>query len=261
MKLIKRILLALAAVVVLLVLVVGGVIASAFLGNDPLPESAELPGGARLIKDGFVAAFVLPAGGNDVALIDCGNDPDAKAILAELKRRGSDRESVKEIFLTHGHGDHTAGCHQFPNADVMAFPGDIELAAGTKGGPGLITKQFKNGPLQRVTVTHPLHDGSTIQLGDLSVRVFAIPGHTDGSAAYLARGVLYLGDSATNRKDGTFAGAAKVTSVDSAQNHASLRALWKRIEAEHLEVKFLAPAHSAPREGTESYEAFAHGND
>lgn len=34
------------------------------------------------------------------------------------------------------------------------------------------------------------------------VTSYLVPGHTDGSAAYLAGGTLYLGDSADSGKDG-----------------------------------------------------------
>jgi glyoxylase-like metal-dependent hydrolase (beta-lactamase superfamily II) len=261
MKILKRLILLTGGLVLALALGFAGLVASAFWGNAPLPDRADLPGGVRLVKDGMVALFMLPAGGTSVALVDCGNDPEARQILAELARRNARREDVKAIFLTHGHGDHTAGCHQFPGAEVMALAPDVGLAAGTETGHGLLSRFFKNGPPKAAKVTRVLHDGETVQVGPLSVYVFAIPGHTDGSAAYLANGVLFLGDSATDRKDGTFAGAPRQTSDSVEQNHASLRALWKRLRDERLGVEVLAPAHSAPQLGTAAFEAFANARD
>ena len=75
----KRLILVVAGLVLALSLALVGLFASAFWSNAPLPQTAELPGGARLVKDGIVALFVLPAGGKSVALVDCGNDPEAKA--------------------------------------------------------------------------------------------------------------------------------------------------------------------------------------
>jgi len=256
----KRILFGVLVIVLVLVLGVVGLLVSAFAGNAPLPESADLPGGARLVKDSYVAAFVVPAGGASVALVDCGNDPEAKPILTELARRGNTPGDVTAIFLTHGHGDHTGGCKAFPNAKVMALGPDIGIAAGTDVSQGLLTRFFRNGPDKAVTVSRAVKDGEVVQVGGvggLEVRVFAIPGHTDGSAAYLANGVLYLGDSATDRSDGTFDGAPWPFSNSVPQNHASLRSLWNRLQAEHLAVKALAPSHSAPREGAATFEAFA----
>jgi hydroxyacylglutathione hydrolase len=261
MKIVKRVLLVVGGLAIVTVLGFVGLIASAFWGNAPLPDGADLPGGARLVKDGFVAAFVLPAGGSSVVLIDCGNDPEAKPILAELSRRHAKPDDVRAIVLTHGHGDHTAGCHRFPNAEVIALGADVALAAGTEKGRGPLTRFFGSHPEKGVTVTRVVADGETVTVGELSVRVFAIPGHSDGSAAYLAGGVLYLGDSATVRKDGTFVGAPAAFSNSTAQNHASLRSLFRRLRDGGFEVKTLAPSHSAPQSGTAAFEAFANASD
>ena len=253
----KRLILLVAGLVLVLSLALVGLFASAFWSNAPLPQTADLPGGARLVKDGIVALFVLPAGGRSVALVDCGNDKEAKLVVAELARRNAGPEDVKAIFLTHGHGDHTGGCRRFPRAEVMAVAPDVGLAAGTEPGHGLLSRFFRNGPDKAVKVTHVVQDGDTVHVGDLAVRVFAIPGHTAGSAAYLAGGVLYLGDSATDRKDGTLGGAPGVFSDSPEQNRASLRALWRRLQQEKLDVEVLAPAHSAPQRGTAALERFA----
>lgn len=261
MRIVKRLLVVVVALALLIALAGAGVMAAAFWGSAKLPDVAVLPGGARLVKDGMVAAFVLPAGGTAVALVDCGNDPSAAKLLAELARRGSRREDVQAIFLTHGHGDHVGGCRQFPGAEVMALEGDVALAAGAASGRGLLTRIVPKDPAKAVKVTRVLRDGDVVQVGTLAVRVFAIPGHTAGSAAYLAGGVLYLGDSATSREDGRLAGAPRPFSDDVARNHASLRALWRRIAAERLAVEAVAASHSAPQRGTAALEAFARGTD
>ena len=256
-KNVKRGLLALVGVVVVLVLTVAGLMASAFFGNAALPETADLPGGVRLVKDGFVAFFVLPAGDHAVALVDCGADPTAKGILAELARHNLTADDVKGIFLTHGHGDHTAGCHNFPQATVMALGPDAALAGGTEASRGLLTRWKKNGEEQRIQVGRVVHDGEDVTVGNLTVRVYALPGHTDGSAAYLAHQVLFLGDSATHHSDGRFGGAPSVFSNDVPENHASLRRLYGRLVAEKQPVLALAPAHTAPVMGMTSFAAFA----
>jgi hydroxyacylglutathione hydrolase len=242
----------------LLALVFGALIGSAFQGNQPLPEGgADLTGGVRLVKDGHVAFFVLPTGQGELALVDCGNDPAGKELLAELVRRRARPEEVKTILLTHGHGDHTAGCHLFPGAQVLALAPDVGLAAGTEKSHGLLTRFFGNGPDRAVRVTRPLADGQVVQLGELAVQVFAVPGHTTGSAAYLAAGVLYLGDSANSTKEGQLVGAPKIFSDDPAVNRASLRALARRLKEAGAEVRILAFAHSAPLNGLAPLDAFA----
>lgn len=254
----KRVLLGLAAVVGLLVVSVVALFVVTFAGASETHDGAELAGGARAIVDGHVTVFSLPIGDKELALVDCGNDPEAKAILGALQAKGLGPDAVKTIFLTHGHPDHIAGCHNFPNAQVLALAADIPIAQGEQAAKGPFPRLFGPKPQGKsVHVTRALSDGEMVQLGDLAVKVYAVPGHTAGSAAFLARGVLYLGDSAMAHKDGTLAGAPWVFSDDQAQNRASLAALSKRLVADHQDVKTLAFAHTGPLSGLQPLETFA----
>jgi glyoxylase-like metal-dependent hydrolase (beta-lactamase superfamily II) len=226
---------ALAAIVVVL----GALLYAAFGGHRPIVDGRDLAPGVRTVKDSFVSAFVLDAGPGKVALVDAGNDKSAKAMLAELQRRGLGAPAVAAIFLTHGHPDHTKGCAAFPSAEVYAMAADAALA----------------GDL--CTVTHPLSDGEVVQLGDLRVEAFATPGHTPGSAVYLARGVLFFGDSAMANDDGTFAPGVRLFTKDSAGNVASMKALAARLEPRAAEVKTLAFAHTGALDGFAPLAAFA----
>src|SRR5438105_4122336 len=127
----KKVFLALGVLLVLLLVAFLVLFGPMVLGNAPLADGAELPGGARIVKDGYVAIDVLPTAEKDVALIDCGNDENGEAVLAELRRRGLGPEAVKAVFLTHGHPDHVAGCHLFKDASVLALGPDIPIAEGT----------------------------------------------------------------------------------------------------------------------------------
>src|SRR5262249_5783046 len=90
----KRALKSIALVIVVPVLAIVGLIMATFAGGPPIPDGMELPGGARVVKDGYVSVFVLPAGPGAVALIDAGNDRQGGAILRELSRRGLGPEAV-----------------------------------------------------------------------------------------------------------------------------------------------------------------------
>lgn len=225
-----------------------------FAGKPEIPDGRELEGFARVVKDGYVSVGVLDAGDGTVALIDAGNDPEGKLLLAELKRRGLGPEAVKAIFLTHGHPDHISGCHLFPKAEVLALAEDVALAEGKAKSHGPIT-QLMPPANRQVHVTRALKDGETVPVGHLAVRVFAIPGHTQGSAAYLVNGVLFLGDSADATKDGKVVGAKWPVTDDAAQNHASLKALAARLQPG--EVKQLVFAHTGVLPGLAPLQAFA----
>jgi hydroxyacylglutathione hydrolase len=245
------------AALVLLVLIGAPValVASAFIGRSAIEDGKELGSTVRLVKDGFVTVGVIDLGGGKVALVDAGNDAEGKAVLAELHRRGLGPEAVEAVLLTHGHSDHIAGCHLFPSASIYALAADVALAEGREGGKGMITKLMPFKPTG-VKITRGLADGETLALGSRSVRVFAIPGHTAGSAAYLVDGVLFLGDSAGSNNDGKILPAPWQFSDDGAQNRASLKALAARLQPEAATVKFLVPAHSGVLQGLGPLLAF-----
>lgn len=234
----KRALKWIGLVVVALVVAVAVVWYSAFGKNLAIAEGEVVPG-VQVVKDGFVSIATIDVAPGKVALIDAGNDKSGKALLAALGRRNLGVESVSAIFLTHGHGDHTGGCRVFPAADVYALAEEIELVGDAA----------KN--------VHALHDGDVIQVGDVKVETFAVPGHTAGSAVYLAKGVLFFGDSAGASKDKTVMKAVSLFSKSSSQNVASLKTLEKRLEPRAGDIKALVFAHTGWLSGFEPLAAFA----
>lgn len=224
---------------VLLLGIVLGFVWYSIFGNNKTIVAGPLVSGVETVKDGFVSAFMLETGPGSVALIDAGKDASGAAILAALGRRGLTRDAVRAILLTHGHGDHTAGCKLFPSAEVYAFENEAEIIGDA------------------AKITHPLKDGEVISIGDLRVETFAVPGHTPGSAVFFARGVLFFGDSAGASSNGELVKAVRVFSKDSAQNLASLRALEARLLPRQSEVRVLAFAHSGALSDFGSLIAFA----
>src|SRR5271157_5259374 len=102
-------------VVGLFVVLVVALFVSTFSGRKPIAEG-QVVDGVYVVKDGIVSAGVVDIGPGEVALIDAGNDPTGKAILAELAKRNLGPAAVKAIFLTHGHRDHIAAAPLFPDA-------------------------------------------------------------------------------------------------------------------------------------------------
>lgn len=100
-----------------------------------------------------------------------------------------------------------------------------------------------------IHVVRYLQDGGIFQRGNILVTAYLIPGHTDGSAAYLAAGTLYLGDSADSRNDGSLLRAKRFVSNDITQNRASLKMLAEKLKPQASEIQFMEFAHSGPLPG------------
>jgi hydroxyacylglutathione hydrolase len=241
MHLLKRLLKALAVLVILIVLTLGGLVYASFSGLAPIRDGQRLDG-VEVVKDGIVSCFIVDVDQHSVLLVDACNDAQAKPILGALARRHLGPDAVRAIVLTHGDRDHTTGVLAFPRAQVMALGPDVALAEGraARGIFKLAGAPHPNG----IKVARALKDGETVSVGDIAIRAFAVPGHTQGSAAFLTRNVLFMGDSAESTKESKLAPGKRLFSESPEQNRASLRALASRLGPMATEIKAIAPAHS-----------------
>ncbi len=246
-----RILVGLAALATVSLLVfgaLGAAFGSAFLGNAPMQDGQRLADGSvQLVVDGFVAAYVVeaPAG---LVLVDAGNDPEGAAILAALAARGAGPEDVSAVLITHGHPDHLGAIGKLPKAEVLALADEVPLLTGEEAARSPVGR-WMGASDTGVRATRTVRDGERLQVAGAEVQVFAIPGHTDGSAAWLLNGVLFLGDSAGADTEGVVKPATWVFSNSLEVNDASLRGLAERLTPRGSEVKALAFGHTAPLEG------------
>jgi glyoxylase-like metal-dependent hydrolase (beta-lactamase superfamily II) len=234
-----------ALAIILILVAAAGMVIVPFLSWKRLPERAEI-NGRTLVKDGFVSAGLVSLSEREVALVDAGNDVQAKALLAELSRRGLGPDDVKVILLTHGHSDHTGGIAKFSNAQVMALAAEVDVVEGRSSGGGPILR-FRPPKPTGIRLSRALQDGDGVQLGAIRVRVFALPGHTPGSAAYAIGGNLFLGDSANQDRQGRLRAAPWIFTGSTAQNRNALVELARRLAGDSS-IKTLVFSHSAPSE-------------
>lgn len=99
---------------------------------------------------------------------------DPAQFTAEM--RGAIEEEGLElqvIYVTHGHFDHDGA------VGALTREFDLQVCAGSDKYPGCVK----------------LSGGETLSLGDVEIRVAAIPGHTDDSLAFIAEGAAFVGDA------------------------------------------------------------------
>ncbi len=120
------------------------------------------------------------------AVIDPGDEP--KRIEAMIASCGC---SPVMILLTHGHFDHCTGVagllEKWPDLPVYIHEADV-----TDGVGGELTFRRLDEKNQRYW-----HEGDTLTVGGLTLRVMETPGHSRGSVCLLVegQGVIFSGDT------------------------------------------------------------------
>jgi glyoxylase-like metal-dependent hydrolase (beta-lactamase superfamily II) len=249
MKVLKIIGLVLGIVVVLIV--IAGV--SLFGGLQGAAAGPALGAGIDRVQAGFSSAYVLDAGNGQFVLIDAGADSKGTALLQDLQAQHGGPDNVVAVLITHAHPDHIAAIPLFPKATIYALKREVPIAAGQEPYNGLVVRGTNATPFN---VTHPLDDGETFMVGNLQVTAYAVPGHTEGSAAYLTDGVLFVGDAAQIKSNQQFIGPSMIFSTDRAQGEASLKHLAQELQPHTADVKFIATGHTGTVAGLAPLEAF-----
>ena len=239
----------LTTVFILVLLSIAGGVYFITTGGKPLVHGTKLAEGKiTLVADGFIAAYIVELADGNVLLVDATMDTSASVIKSALSDMNRDANDVGAIFFTHGHGDHIGGALAFPDARIFALTADVDLVQGERVAGNLLGR-YKEPEPTGLTVTDVLVGGQTVTVGGTNIRVYALPGHTLGSSAYLIHDVLFLGDSAAAASNGTLSGAPPVFSTDREQANTSLRALARELQTTGTNVAALAFGHQGPLDG------------
>ena len=204
------------------------------------------PSGVEEVKQGIV--MVSSAGsyayaakvGSKVILFDAGADPAGAPIDALLAWIHASRSDITDVFVTHGHGDHTAGVSGLGSPHIHLGAGDLALAEKKVPHEALLGKAITLAmSWPAVTANDPITGPMTFDVGAgadaKKVKAFPIPGHTPGSYAFLYDGVLFVGDAMVF-KQGRLDPAMKLFDAHPDANKASIRALQKQIEKEEIDI-------------------------
>jgi hydroxyacylglutathione hydrolase len=123
-------------------------------------------------------------------VIDPGDE--AEKILALARDMGL---NVKLIINSHAHIDHIMGVRDVQErtgAKFLLHPDDLEIA---RGMPRSAARFLGYEPPPPPEPDAPLADGDTVEVEGLQLKVIHVPGHTPGSVAYYANGLLFSGDT------------------------------------------------------------------
>ena len=99
-------------------------------------------------------------------------------ILGGLKKLGLDQSKVKYVILSHAHADHDGGAKLLQDS----IPG-VHLIYGAEDWDAVDkSTNHAGGKPKRDLVGD---DGMNVSVGDASVRIVTMPGHTPGTLSYL----------------------------------------------------------------------------
>jgi metallo-beta-lactamase class B len=154
-------------------------------GNQAIParetwysEPARVADNLYFLGTKVHSAWAL-VGSQGIIIIEALFDYAAKdEVLGGLKKMGLDANRVKYVILSHAHGDHDGGARLLQDT----IPG-VHLVYGAQDWDAIDKSATHMGGKPKRDITGD--DGMTIAVGDASVRIVTMPGHTPGTLSYL----------------------------------------------------------------------------
>ncbi len=145
--------------------------------------------------DAIDSQVYLVDGRDGYLCVDAGAGRSIDAILSAARRDGLDPEAIRWVVLTHGHADHAGGAAAWRRA----LPGVRLAASGEVGGwlaggdevatsvdrartAGMYPPDYRLDPCE---IDLAMADGDVIDVGDVSLRAVATPGHSAGHLAFV----------------------------------------------------------------------------
>ncbi len=124
--------------------------------------------------------------GERKCLIDCGSQKEAKRLINALK--SLDAFPPDLIIATHAHYDHAQGIPLL-SKEAGKMGKKIEVMASREAIPLLAEASyndyFDEGPYESITDVAPLEEGDTVDMGEVSLKIFHVPGHSMDHIAVL----------------------------------------------------------------------------
>ena len=133
------------------------------------------------VGPGFVSVWLIPTN-QGVILIDGAQEPYVDHVIDSIKKAGFDLRDIKYVLVTHGHLDHFGGVariQELSGARVVALEEDWQMMEEFAKGPA----RGNNAPARVPKRDMVVKEGDTLTLGNTSLKLYKMPGHTPGSVS------------------------------------------------------------------------------
>jgi len=190
-------------------------------------------------------------------LIDCSVPGAQETICKNLHYWGIPENEITHVLLTHGHDDH-AGCaayFQLRGAKVCVGSADAHMLINGNFGPD---SPQTNHVMPACRPDILLENDTVLNVGGLSIKVFTMRGHTDGSVIYYVHldedEVLFAGDmffTDGEKGDQAFTGWKGDMTYSGEKLGESFARLWKL----NLRPTVVLGGHGIARIGNDAHEA------
>ena len=216
-------------------------------------ERVRQPGRAAAVPTTgpWASMIYLARTDSGVIAVDLGWLGAEGALKRGLRELGATPDDVVAVFLTHSHRDHVRAWPAVRNATFYVAAPEVPRLTGDEGHHGVVPKLVdrllppplpKAGELRMVGFAHD----TAVVIGADTVRLFTVPGHTPGSAAYVLRGTLFGGDALARTPLYGFRSAKPAYSDDVERSRESVRSLFERVAPLGVRTACTAHAKCAP---------------
>jgi glyoxylase-like metal-dependent hydrolase (beta-lactamase superfamily II) len=181
-----------------------------------------------------------------VVLIDPGySSVSLETIFRSLRYWRMNPDDVRYVLLSHSHFDHTGNARELQRRGAKLVAHHAAADALAAGDERTIPYAFYRGDFPTCEVDVRVSDGDVVALGDKRFRVIGVPGHTNGSVAYLTeaggKSVLFVGDFVFHERPETTEGSLAWAGGTEHDTDAFLESLLK---IQQLRVDVLLPGHN-----------------
>jgi hydroxyacylglutathione hydrolase len=144
--------------------------------------------------------YLIDGGDGQLALVDAGlgsRHGDTAGILGNVEGDGYDPGNIRNLYLTHYHGDHAGACKEMKDrlgCEIHGSP--LTADCISRGDEEVISLPFARQAgfypadyrLEACPVIPSLIDGESFTVGRLKVTPFDTPGHCRGHVSLLVEG-------------------------------------------------------------------------